>query len=78
MSANLTDQERKAFEAYLQPTATDEERQEALIKLVPGSALHYYLYFLDRMRRLGGKDMSIEVQAMYHQFGKKYPHSNEY
>lgn len=64
MNLNLADQDRKAYEAYLLAT-TDEQRQEAITKLVPGSHLYYYLYFIDRFRRLGGKPFSAEEQRHF-------------
>ena len=73
----LTDTERRAYEAYLLAT-TDEQRQEAITKLVPGSHLYYNLYFLDRFRRHGGKPFSAEEQRLYDQFNRQYYHTAEF
>ncbi len=59
--AQLSDIERKAYEHYLL-AETDEVRQEAIAKLVPGSHIYYHLYFLDRFRRLGASPFSAEEQ----------------
>ena len=69
----LSDTERKAYEAYLL-APTDDLRQEAITKLVPGSHLYYNLYFTDRFRRLGGKKFSQEEQKLFEQFQKMYPY----
>ena len=57
-----TDVERRAFEAYLLADS-DAGRNEAIAKLVPGSHLWYYLYFMDRFRREGGKALTAEEQS---------------
>lgn len=76
-STPLTDSERRAYEAYLLAT-TDEQRQEAITKLVPGSHIYYHLYFLDRFRRLGGKPFTAEEQKLYNQFSGQYYYSPEF
>ena len=68
----LSEQDRKAYESYVIST-TEEEKQEAIKKLIPGSHLYYHLYFIDRMKKVGSK-LSEEDQAMYDQFKKKFPH----
>ena len=66
-----SDVERRAFEAYLLADS-DEDRTEAIAKLVPGSHLWYYLYFMDRFRREGGKELTGEETAHMQQFRAKY------
>jgi len=51
---NLTDSDRKAYEEYIL-SQSDSEREEAIKKLIPGSELYYYLYFLDRFKKVGSK-----------------------
>ena len=75
MSA-LSDSDRKAYEQYIL-AATDQERQEAIKKLIPGSHLYYQLYFIDRFKAVGSK-LTEEDKAMYEQFRKKYPLSQEF
>jgi hypothetical protein len=48
------------------------------VKLVPGSALYYNLYFLDRFRREGGKKFTSEEEKMYQQFQTKYYNTTEF
>jgi len=50
--SNLSDSDRKAYELYLFAN-TDEERAEAIKKLIPGSHLYYHLYFLDKFKQVG-------------------------
>jgi len=57
----LSDSERKAYETYIL-AATDEARQEAISKLVPGSPLYYNLYFLDRFRIKAGAKFTAEEE----------------
>ena len=59
---NYSDAERRAFEAYLLAD-TDAGRADAIAKLVPGSHLWYFLYFMDRFRREGGKALNQEDQG---------------
>ena len=77
MTTNLSDSERRAYEAYLLAT-THEARQEAIARLVLGSHLYYHLYFLDRFRRLGSAPFSAEEQKNYDQFKAMYPYHQEY
>jgi hypothetical protein len=58
-----TDGERRAFEAYLLSGDSEQARTEAIAKLVPGSHLWYFLYFMDRFRRVGGAALSQEEDA---------------
>ena len=51
---SISEQERKYYEQYLL-SSTDEERQEAIKKLIPGSSPYYHLYFLDLMNSKGAK-----------------------
>ena len=74
---SYTDSERRAFEAYLLSGDSDEARNEAIAKLVPGSHLWYYLYFIDRFRRLGGAPLTQEENAHLMQFRTKYYNTQE-
>lgn len=44
---------------------------------MPGSHLYYHLYFIDRFRRLGGKELTPEEKEHFDQFKKKYPYQQE-
>ena len=68
---SLTDSERRAYEAYLLAT-DDTARQEAIAKLVPGSAIYYHLWFLERFRLHAGKPFTAEETEKYDSFKKKY------
>ncbi|CDW90653.1 UNKNOWN [Stylonychia lemnae] len=68
----LSEQDRRAYESYIL-ASSDEDRQEAIKKLIPGSHLHYHLYFVDRMKTVGSK-LSEEDQTMFEQFRNKYQH----
>lgn len=56
---------------------TDEERQEAIKKLIPGSQLYYNLYFIDRFKKVGG-DLTEEDRKLFEQFTNKYYNHQEY
>ena len=68
---NLTDSERRAYEQYLLAD-TEQARQEAIARLVPGSAIYYHLYFLDRFRLHAGKPFSTEEANMICTFQEQY------
>ena len=57
--ANFSEQERKCYEQYLLAN-TEEEKQEFIKKLIPGSCPYYHLYFLDLMKRVGSKFLEEE------------------
>ena len=73
---NYSDGERRAFEGYLLADS-DAARTEPIAKLVPGSHLWYFLYFMDRFRREGGKPLTAEELAHMTQFRSKYCNTNE-
>jgi hypothetical protein len=50
---------------------SQEEREEAIKKLIPGSLLYYHLYFLDKFKTVGSK-LSDQDQKMLDQFKRKY------
>ena len=39
---------------------------------MPGSNLYFYLYFMDRFRRLSGAFFTEEERALYHDFRKRF------
>eukprot|EP00347_Sterkiella_histriomuscorum_P022623 403337784 len=72
----LSDTDRKAYEAYI--LAKDEqEREEAIKKLIPGSELYYYLYFVDKMKKVGSK-LDDQDQQLLVQFQQRYWNSRCY
>eukprot|EP00347_Sterkiella_histriomuscorum_P016748 403352004 len=79
--SKISDSDRKAYEAYIL-ASSEEDRQEAIKKLIPGSHLYYHLYFIDRMKKVGGALLqSEEDQKLLQQFKKKYgkgQHSSYY
>lgn len=54
MSSTLSENDRRAYEQYLMATS-DDERQTAIKRLIPGSHLFYHLYFLERFKQVGSK-----------------------
>lgn len=61
--SKISDSDRKAYESYILANS-DEERQEAIKKLIPGSHLYYHLYFIDRMKKVGSV-FSEEDEQMF-------------
>jgi hypothetical protein len=74
--SSLSDSDRKAYEAYLF-AKTDEERQEAIKKLIPGSTLYYHLFMVDRLKTVGSK-LTEDDQKILAQFKVKYQYSQEF
>jgi hypothetical protein len=75
---DLNDSQRRAIEAYLLAD-TDNARTQALNELVPGSQMHYYMYFMDRFRRVGASSpLSKQEKSVLEEFGKAYRGSKEY
>ncbi len=68
---SLTDSERKAYESYLL-AGDDQGRQDAIAKLVPGSAIYYHLWFLERFRVHGGAPLTPDERDKYESFRKQY------
>ena len=83
MSTKLSEQDRKAYEAYVL-AENEEQRQEAIKRLIPGSHLHYHLHFIHKLKTPEGVREVLknpEDQQMLEQFKKKYekgPESSYY
>src|ERR1019366_3013018 len=71
MTTELSEQKRKAYEQYLLATS-EEDKQDSIKKLIPGSQPYYYLYFIDLFKRVGSK-LSEQDKILLHQFTTKYP-----
>ena len=59
-SARLSDEERIAFEQYLQAGDDEELAMKAIDLNVKGSAPYYYLYFLHKFKTVGIDGLSEE------------------
>ena len=57
---------------------SEQARQEAIARLVPGSAIYYHLWFLDRFRLHGGKPFTNEESEIFGTFQKKYKHDRRF
>ncbi len=73
---SLSDTDRKAYEQYIL-AINEEEREEAIKKLIPGSHLYYHLYFINRFKQVGSK-LTDHDKKLLEQFKKKYKDHPDY
>ena len=68
MTQVLSDDERRAFEAYLLAGENETLKQKSLGDLVEGSIPYYYLYFIDKLKNGGVSSLTEKDNEMFVKF----------
>ena len=68
MTQVLSDDERRAFEAYLLAGENQALKEKSLGNLVEGSVPYYYLYFIDKLKMGGVGSLSEKDNEMFVKF----------
>ena len=68
MTQVLSDDERRAFEAYLLAGESQALKEKSLGNLVEGSPPYYYLYFIDKLKTGGVGSLTDKDNEMFVKF----------
>ena len=68
MTQVLSDDERRAFEAYLLAGENATLKEKSLGNLVEGSIPYYYLYFIDKLKAGGVSSLTEKDNEMFVKF----------
>lgn len=68
MTQVLSDDERRAFEAYLLAGESETLKEKSLGNLVEGSVPYFYLYFIDKLKNGGVGKLTEKDNEMFVKF----------